>query len=223
VAGLRHLWVLRTYSARICHSCRLNPISNQSRKQVRSGCQTRALNPVIVQSRRLSWMASARLSMGASRERTPTQLPPPGPPHSRVDLLQRRPLRLSRAVANRKIRGTYLLINNNNPDLNLRRDLMVTIAAFSGDLPDFARIDPGGWFGRTINQRWLSWKKGHEKVRGSLLPESSVPLHSPTRAGTVKAMAKVAARRGSGPCLQCAMPGSNQRHPACKAGALPLS
>lgn len=116
-------------------------------------------------------MTSVRLSMGASREWTPNQLPPPGPPHVRVDLLQRRPLRLSRAAdngtatslktlaaevfadadgrlagnqrlrwrsavlgqaANRKIRGTYLLIN---------------IAAFSGDLPDYARINPGGLFG----------------------------------------------------------------------------
>lgn len=60
--------------------------------------------------------------------------------------LRRRSAVLVQAT-NRRIRGTYLLINNNKPDLNLRRDLMVNITAFSGDLPDFGRIDPGALFG----------------------------------------------------------------------------
>ncbi len=60
--------------------------------------------------------------------------------------LRRRSAVLVQAT-NRRIRGTYLLINNNNPDLNLRRDLMVKITGFSGDLPDFGRIDAATVFG----------------------------------------------------------------------------
>lgn len=48
---------------------------------------------------------------------------------------------------NRNIRGTYVLINDGNPGLNLRSDLMVRITGFRGDLPNFGRIDPGAVFG----------------------------------------------------------------------------
>jgi hypothetical protein len=60
--------------------------------------------------------------------------------------LRRRSAVLVQAT-NRSIRGTYLLINNNNSGLSLRRDLMVNITGFSGELPDFGRVDAATVFG----------------------------------------------------------------------------